>query len=390
MMKFTDSSRAWRRGERMLSGLIGSAAVVFVTLDCRAAAAQAPGAPVPFPQGQPLPQQSVPQGQPLPGQPYPPPAYGQQPYPGQPLPQPGVPYGYAAPYPYPAPVSNTRSGTEITVLYTTAAVYGVGLGVWFGAEANIKDPGLFLIAPAILGVAGPVGVYFLDNPALPRGVPAAIASGMIIGAGEGIGIASYQFVTTNAADAWGFRGLSRATALGATLGGAGGFALGYLQDPSPKSSLLATSGVVWGAAVGSMFGYGASSAGEGYSRANDSAALGGLIGFNIGLAAAAGLSTVYIPTYRALSYMWGGAAIGAAVSLPVYLAYAGKGGPPAKRGLVFSGVSTTLGIAAGALIAGTAPDSADSASGSHFAHLDYVLPLPTGRGALLTLGGRLE
>jgi len=154
--------------------------------------------------------------------------------------------------------------------------------------------------------------------------------------------------------------------------------------------LLTTSGVVWGAAVGSMFGYGASSAGEGYSRANDSAALGGLIGFNIGLAAAAGLSTVYIPTYRALSYMWGGAAIGAAVSLPVYLAYAGKGGPPAKRGLVFSGVSTTLGIAAGALIAGTAPDSADSGSGSHFAHLDYVLPLPTESGALLTLGGRLE
>jgi hypothetical protein len=178
--------------------------------------------------------------------------------------------------------------------------------------------------------------------------------------------------------------------LGATLGGAGGFALGYLQDPSPKSSLLTTSGVFWGAAVGSMFGYGASSAGEGYSRANDSASLGGLIGFNVGLAAAAGLSTVYIPTYRALSYMWGGAAVGAAVSIPVYLAYAGKGGPPAKRGLVFSGVSTTLGIVAGALIAGTTPDSAESGTGSRFAHLDYVLPLPTANGALLTLGGRLE
>ena len=40
----------------------------------------------------------------------------------------------------------------------------IGLGVWFGAEAKIKDPGLFLIAPAILGVAGPVGVYFLGRP----------------------------------------------------------------------------------------------------------------------------------------------------------------------------------------------------------------------------------
>jgi hypothetical protein len=300
-----------------------------------------------------------------------------------------APYGYA-PQGYAVAPAARRSSTEITVLYTTAAVYGVGAGIWFGAEANIKDPGLFLIAPAVLGVAAPIGVYLLDSPALPRGLPAAIASGMVIGAGEGIGIASYQFVSQNSADAWGFRGLSRATLLGATLGGAGGFALGYLQEPSPKSSLLATSAVVWGAAIGSMYGYGASGKGLGYGRANDSAALGGLIGFNVGLAAAAGLSTVYIPSYRALSYMWVGAGVGAAVSLPVYLAYAGKDSPPAKRGLVFSGTTTALGIVAGALLAGTGADSAGSDSASHFAYLDYFLPMPSANGVTLALGGRLE
>jgi hypothetical protein len=318
----------------------------------------------------------------------------QQPVLPQQFPQAGVPQQqFPQQFPqqfYVAPASNKRSGSEITVLYSTAAAYGVGMGVWFGAEAKIKDPGLFLIAPAILGVGAPIGVYFLDNPSMPRGLPAAIASGMVIGAGEGIGIASYQFVSSNKADAWGFRGLSRATALGATLGGAGGFALGYLQDPSPKSSLLTTSGVVWGSAVGAMFGYGASGKGLGYGKANDSAALGGLIGFNVGLAAAAGLSTVYIPSYRAVEYMWIGAGVGAAVSLPVYLAYAGKGGPPAKRGLIFSGTATTLGIVAGALLAGTGSDSADTESSLHFAHLDYFLPMPTGDGAVLTMGGRLE
>lgn len=344
-----------------------AAACAAAALIAQASAARAQGAPLP---AQPLPQQ-----QPLPGQQFPP--------------QP-APYSYAQPYPYAAPVSNIRSATEITVLYTTAAVYGVGLGVWFGAEARITDPGIFLIAPAVLGVAAPIGVFVLDNPSLPRGLPAAIASGMVIGAGEGIGIASYQFVSTNAAGAWGFRGLSRSTVLGATLGGGGGLALGYLQDPSPRSSLLTTSSVVWGAAIGTMFGYGGTAAGEGYGLANDSAALGGLIGFNVGLAAASGLSTVYIPTYRALRYMWGGAAVGAAVSLPVYLAYAGKGGPPAKRGLVFSGTSTTLGILAGALLAGSAPDSADSSPGSHFANLDYVLPMPVPNGALFAVGGRLQ
>ncbi|HEY1536032.1 MAG TPA: hypothetical protein VGF76_18560, partial [Polyangiaceae bacterium] len=317
----------------------------------------------------------------LPPQQFPPPAPGPV---AQPFPV------VQQPYPYTPPVSHTRSGTEITVLYATSAVYGVGLGVWVGSEAHIKDPGLFLVAPAILGVAGPVGVYLLDNPAMPRGMPGAIASGLVIGAGEGIGIASYQFVSSGSEKAWGFRGLSRSTVIGATLGGGGGVALGYLQDPSPKSSLLTTSAVVWGAAIGTMFGYGASATGEGYSRANDSAALGGLIGFNVGLAAAAGLSTVYIPTYRALTYMWAGAGVGALVSLPVYAAYAGKNAPPAKHGLVFSGVTTMLGIGAGALLAGTTPDSADSELGSHFAHLDYFLPMPIEHGAQFAVGGRLE
>jgi len=139
-----------------------------------------------------------------------------------------------------------------------------------------------------------------------------------------------------------------------------------------------------------MFGYGASGAGLGYGLANDSAALGGLIGFNVGLAAAAGLSTVYIPSYRALSYMWIGAGIGAAASLPVYLLYVGEDRPPAKRGLVFSGTTTTLGIVAGALLAGTGSESASSERSPQFAHLDYILPMPTANGALFTLGGRLE
>lgn len=316
-----------------------------------------------------------------------------QPAPQQPQPYPTAPPAYAVPYgyaPQPLPSSKSRSGTEITVLYTTAAIYGVGMGVWFGAEAKIKDPGLFLIAPAVLGVAAPIGVYLLDNPAMPRGLPAAIASGMVIGAGEGIGLSSYQFMHASSADAWGFRGLSRATAIGATLGGAGGFALGYFQEPSPKSSLLTTSSVVWGAAIGAMYGYGATEKGEGYGRANDSAGLGGMIGFNVGLAAAAGLSTVYIPSYRALSYMWVGAGAGAAVSLPVYFAYAGKDSPPAKRGLVFSATTTTLGIVAGALLAGTGPDTADASETSHFAELDYFLPMPTAHGAMLSVGGRLQ
>ncbi|HEY2405975.1 MAG TPA: hypothetical protein VGI10_08230 [Polyangiaceae bacterium] len=348
--------------------------------------------PQPLPQQpppqQPFPPQQFPPQQPYPQQPYP--QYPQQPYPGQ---YPAQPYpaqpGYAQPYVPPQSSSNARSGSEITVLYTTAAVYGVGLGVWFGSEAHIKDPGVFLIAPAILGVAAPVGVFLLDNPKMPRGMPGAIASGMVIGAAEGIGISSYQFESANKHEAWGFRGLSRATALGATLGGAGGFALGYLQEPSPKSSLLTSSAAVWGSAIGAMFGYGSSAKGIGYGLANDSAGLGGLIGLNVGVAAAAGLSTVYVPSYTGVGYMWGGAAVGMAVSLPVYLFYAGSS-QPAKRGLIFSGTATSLGVLAGGLLGANTTDSASSEFGPRFASIDYLIPTPMRGGAGLVLGGSLQ
>ena len=286
--------------------------------------------------------------------------------------------------------SHKRTDLEIGVLYAVSVGYGVGLGVWFSAEVGIDDPGIFLIPPAILGIAAPIGVYFLDDPSMPRGLPASMAAGMVIGAGEGIGIASYQFVTTPEKDAWGFRGLSRATALGATLGGIGGYALGYFQEPEPQNSLFVTSGAMWGAAIGSMFGYGASEAGIGYGLANDSASLGGLIGYNVGLAGTAALSAVMIPSWGQIGWMWAGAGIGAAVSLPVFLFYAGEDTPPAKRGFLFMGTAVTLGVIAGGFfgsddeyeIGRAAPSASD-------VRISYVAPLAVQGGLGIAVGGEL-
>src|ERR1039457_4098521 len=77
----------------------------------------------------------------------------------------GNPAGYSSysGYSYTAP-PRTRSNNEMSFLYATSIVYGVGLGVEFSAEVGIKDPGLFLIAPALLGVAAPLGAYALDKP----------------------------------------------------------------------------------------------------------------------------------------------------------------------------------------------------------------------------------
>jgi len=267
--------------------------------------------------------------------------------------------GYTTPpviAPPPNASSGARSDEEIAVLYGTSAGLGATIGLWFDAEAGIKDPGLQFIAPVVLGLAAPVGVYFLDYPPLPKGMPAAISAGIFLGIGEGINIWSYQFASANQDDAWRFKGASRAMAIGGTLGAGAGFALGYYQEPSPKSSFLIGSAAVWGSIVGSMVGYGASNADYDFDRANDSGALGSLIGYNVGMAAAGGLSALYVPAWDSIGWMWAGAGIGAAAGIPLYLVYAGSDSP-AKRGLILHGVAVTLGIAAGGIFSSHLTDT---------------------------------
>jgi hypothetical protein len=245
----------------------------------------------------------------------------------------------------PDPRSRPANSLELGALYAVSAAYGIGIGAWVDAEFGITDPGVLLIAPTVLGVAAPVGAYIANHPPMRRGVPAAIAAGMAIGAGEGLGLASLQMATAD--NPWGFRGLSRSMALGSTLGGVAGYFAGELQQPSPNISAFAGSGVVWGTLAGSMIGLGASPQNRPFRESNDWMARGGLIGFNVGLVATAGLSTLFVPSMQQLSWMWIGGGVGAVVSLPVYLFYLGDDAPDAKRGLLFTATAMTLGIVAG-------------------------------------------
>jgi hypothetical protein len=264
--------------------------------------------------------------------------------------------GYGAPAATPSS-SRTATDIELGSLYVFSAGFGVGTGIWIDAEAGISDPGLQFIAPAILGLGAPAGVFFLNRPTMPRGMPAAIAAGMAIGAGEGAGIASYQFVVSKEQSAWGFKGLARSVFIGSAVGTGAGFAAGYYMEPSPKQSLFVGSGVAWGTVVGTMLGFGASAGHSDWGDANDAAALGGLIGYNAGAAVAGALSMVWVPSYQSLAWMWSGFGIGAAVSLPVYIFYAG-GDHDWRRGLIFQGTASMLGLAAGAVLTMDSKDSA--------------------------------
>jgi hypothetical protein len=283
--------------------------------------------------------------------------------------------------------SSRASSFESGTLYFSAAAYGIGMGVWVDAELGLSDPALILIPPTVLGVAAPLTAYIVDPRSLPRGVPGAIAAGVVIGAGEGLGIASLQMVTSG--DPWGFTGLSRAVAIGSTLGGVGGYAVGVLQEPSPNISAFATSGVVWGTLIGSAIGLGASEEDIDFSRANDSMARGGLIGFNGGLVVSMALSTVFVPSLDQLSWAWLGGGIGALASLPVYLFYIGDDTPPAKRGLLFTATATTLGIVAGGAFGPLVGGVGLGTASSDYARVDYVTPFVLRGGMGLQVGGTL-
>ena len=322
----------------------------------------APGQTQPYPQ-QPPPYGQQPYGQqpygqqPYGQQPYGQQPYGQQPYGQQPYGQ--QPYGQQPygqqPYgqqPYqPPPMQmgpRSRTGLEIGYLYGAATAWGVGAGIWIDAEAQVTDPGIALIAPAVFGVAAPVGVYFLDRPKMVEGRPAALATGILLGAGEGTLIWSYQYVSSQPGREWGFAPLMRAQFVASTIGGAAGFVTHYFAKYKPQTSMFVGSAALWGAVIGGAFGGGASN-GTWSNYANDGVFLGSLIGYNIALVGTAGVSAAWQPSWSQLGWMWGGFGIGGAVSALVYPFYAIGDADP-RRGLIFQAVACTLGAAGGALI----------------------------------------
>ena len=93
--------------------------------------------------------------------------------------------------------------------------------------------------------------------------------------------------------------------------------------------------------------------------------------------------------------MWAGAGIGAAASLPVYLFYLGDDAPPARRGLIFTGTATLLGIGVGALLGNEASYSATGRASEPGVQLGDWLsvhslaPMPVEGGVALAVSGTL-
>ncbi len=339
-----------------------------------------------------------PYGQPGYGQPaYGQPGYGAQPGYGQPGGYTGYPCPpgqYCQPTYGPGTAKKKRTGLEIGYLYVTSAAYGAGIGVWIDAEAEVDNPGIAIIAPALIGAAMPLGVFFADLAMddMPRGLPAAIATGLWLGAGLGAQVWAIGSATGSSSDDWGFAAFGRSEFIGATAGGVLGTLAGVLMEPSPKTSMLVLSSVTWGSLVGAAFG-GAASQGD-WSRANDAVTVGGLVGYGVGFLGSAGASLGWVPSWSQLGAMWAGFGIGVVATTPIYLVYLAVPEADPRTGLIAQGLGGLIGVGVGAFVG--EPDGGGSASleddparkirDGRFAEIVGVGPMPVqgGMGASVT------
>jgi hypothetical protein len=344
-----------------------------------------PNSPNPPPQGQPQP----PQGQP---QPYPP-AQGQpqQPYPPQVQPQPYPPmqpqpypqgpqqpqYAPTTPYPQQGGMNNgngmppqsfgpqkdgpdsPRKDGEMPFLYGAGIGYGVGTGIWIDILAKVKDPGVALITPLILGGAGAIGTYLWDaNTTLHRGVPSSTALGTALGFGLGIGInlTQYQLASSKEAE-WSPGARATLTWVTTTGGAVGGYFFGDWLRPDPRSASFIASGTGMGTLSFLQIGAGV---GKISSDWKDAGSVMAVLGYAVGTVGAGALSAVWTPSFQTQKWMWvgyGAGTLAGCLVFPFYLA--GDNSQDARHGFVATGIAGLAGASVAAVLTATMRDEED-------------------------------
>lgn len=160
--------------------------------------------------------------------------------------------------PFHGPKEPERSQDEITLLYTSAFLYGMGTGVWFLLETS-PDSALTATLPfAALTAAPVIAVATVDGLARFRsGVPHAISAGLYLGLGQGIWITALQHSRVArereidpATDArWSPEIVATVLWGGATLGATLGGAIGASVPTTPGRVSFTTSTTIWSGAI---------------------------------------------------------------------------------------------------------------------------------------------
>lgn len=271
-------------------------------------------------------------------------------------------------YPPPPDGEDKRTTDEITLLYATSFVYGVGTGAWFLLQTR-PDSALTATIPFAAFSAAPViALATVDgNWRLPRGLPHGIAAGLYVGLGEAAWAVGYQHAVARRLDPdrttglrWGPAESSSVLWIGSTMGGLVGGALATAVPVTPGRISYTASTSIW---AGLLTGFTIGAVLPDNDQRAEHAYFAGGLGYNVGMLGglmSAGSVSPSVSRVRLidLSGVAGGLVVGGA-----YAALA-RGEGDRRTGLGLTAIGVASGLAAGwVLTSGMARD------------------YPTGRGA---------
>jgi hypothetical protein len=242
---------------------------------------------------------------------------------------------------------HVRTSDELSVLYASAFIYGLGTGGWV---VLLTQPGNF--AAAILPFAGITtaavgGVAVVDGyKPFRRGVPHSIAAGLYLGLGEGVWVVGLQHAGAMRRDddsRWGSSAVATALWAGATLGGVTGGVIGSWREPTPGRVSFTSSAGTWAGLTSGFLG----AAFESRDRSRpETAFLVGGIGYNLGIIGGVAFAPAIAPSVTRVRFIDLGALSGGLVGAGSY-AIAAEGNASVRVGLGFAaaGMATGSGIA---------------------------------------------
>jgi hypothetical protein len=244
-----------------------------------------------------------------------------------------------------ADAAHLRSSGEMTLLYTTAFVYGLGTSTWVALMTQPKNLGGAVLPFAVLTTAAVGGVSLADGyRPFRRGVPQSIASGAYLGLGEGIWLVGIQHAGAARRDdgsAWDSKRVASVLWGGATLGAIGGGVVGALRQPTPGRVSFTLSTSLWGGLVTS---FAASAVSTDERRRTEQAFTAGMIGYNVGLVGGLIFAPSVAPSVARVRFVDLGGIGGGLIGAGVYTLAVGGGESRASLGAASVGTLMGLGF----------------------------------------------
>jgi hypothetical protein len=238
-----------------------------------------------------------------------------------------------------------RSSGELTLLYSTAFVYGLGTSAWVAEMTQPKNLGGALLPFAVLTTAAVGGVSLADNyRPFRRGVPQSIAGGAYLGFGEGIWLVGIQHAAAVRRDdgsAWDSKRVASVLWGGATLGAIGGGVVGALRQPTPGRTSFTLSTSLWGGLVTS---FAAAALSPDESRRTEQAFSAGMVGYNVGLAGGLIFAPSIAPSIARVRFVDLGGIGGGLIGAGAYTLAAGGGESRASLGAASLGTIAGLAL----------------------------------------------